>query len=228
MIDKAEIKRIKNLTSSRAERNANGVFVAEGQKLTEDLTASGLEAQTVYKVGQNISQAEMGRISALKTPTDTLAIFKKPEFNFKESDIALVLDGVQDPGNMGTIIRTADWFGVNTIYCSAECADVYSPKVIQATMGSLARVKVVYTDIAALLANAEKPVYGTFLKNAANIYSVGTISSGFIVMGSEGCGISDTVEATITSRIFIPRIGGGESLNVAIATAVCLSLTGKK
>jgi TrmH family RNA methyltransferase len=138
-----------------------------------------------------------------------------------------VLDGVQDPGNLGTIIRTADWFGITNIICSEDTVDAYNPKVVQATMGSLARVNVTYNNLAGLISAAKLPVFGTLL-NGENIYSTNFGTEGLIIMGNEGNGIRPDIQALVTKAITIPRIGKAESLNVAIATAICCSeLTAK-
>lgn len=228
MITKAEIKFIKSLGASRSERRSNGLFIAEGDKIIADFLAAGLTTQAIYRVGDNISSSDLNRISFLKTPTTALALFHIPTYNFERSPIALALDGVQDPGNIGTIVRTADWFGINTIYCSNDSADVFAPKVVQSTMGSLSRVKVEYTDLGNLLSGSKEPIYGTFLENASNIYSEPRPEKAIIVMGNEGNGISPAVEALVSRRIYIARIGGGESLNVAIATAIAMSTLTKE
>ena len=141
--------------------------------------------------------------------------------------LSLVLDGVQDPGNVGTIVRIADWYGIQNIFCSYDCADMFNPKTVQATMGSIARVKVIYTDIIAFIDKCNNlPVYGTFLRGK-NIYKESLSNNGLIVMGSEGKGISSEVEKLVTDRLFIPNFPtdskSSESLNVAVATAITCS-----
>ena len=196
-----------------------------------------------------ITDDELRRISFLQHPQQVLALFEIPDshdskirneeleirnYDMPESSnvadqgnhnsqLSLALDGVQDPGNVGTIIRIADWFGIDTIYCSPDTADVYAPKVVQATMGSLAHVRVIYTDLPTLLSHADCPVYGTLL-DGEDIYSQELSHHGIIVMGNEGNGISDAVRPLVTHRLLIPnyhRDGRtAESLNVAIATAI--------
>ena len=144
----------------------------------------------------------------------------------KQGRLYLALDGVQDPGNLGTIIRIADWFGINTIYCSTDTADVWNPKVVQATMGSIARVSLYYTDLPQMLKSAEVPVYGTLL-DGENIYSQSLSSDGVIVMGNEGNGLSAPVRELVDRKLLIPSFNSSpdmaESLNVAIATAITCS-----
>ena len=183
------------------------------------------------------SEKEMSQISQLQTPPDVLAVFAVPDEQISvaqclvlaKSELVLVLDEVQDPGNLGTIIRTADWFGVRHIVCSSATADVFNGKVVQATMGSLARVQVHYTDLEPFLRDAVRssiPVYGTLL-DGENIYSRPLSSSGILMMGNEGKGISDSLRRYITDSLLIPSFPTGsptaESLNVAVATAVVLA-----
>ena len=155
----------------------------------------------------------------LEIPSDATSAI-----SHQSSKLALALDGVQDPGNVGTIVRIADWFGIDTIYCSPDTADVYGPKVVQATMGSLAHVHIIYTDLVELLSHADVPVYGTLL-DGRNIYEEKLSQEGIIVMGNEGNGISEPVRQLITKRLLIPNYHQSgdetaESLNVAIATAI--------
>ncbi len=225
-------------------RTREGVFVAEGPKVVEDLMevmrpkrliatnewinnkqTDGIEIDIV-------TEEELARLSFLQNPQQVLAVFpilsnNQPEDYTKElkGKLTLALDSVQDPGNLGTIIRIADWFGIETIICSHETADVYNPKVVQATMGSIARVKVIYTDLQKTLKHLSEslPIYGTFL-NGDNIYKSNLSNDGVIVMGNEGRGISKEVAKVITNRILIPNYPEGrkcaDSLNVAIATAI--------
>ena len=225
-------------------RTREGVFVAEGPKVVEDLMevmrpkrliatnewinnkqTDGIEIDIV-------TEEELARLSFLQHPQQVLAVFpilsnKQSEDYTKElkGKLTLALDSVQDPGNLGTIIRIADWFGIETIICSHETADVYNPKVVQATMGSIARVKVIYTDLQKTLKHLSEslPIYGTFL-NGDNIYKSNLSNDGVIVMGNEGRGISKEVAKVITNRILIPNYPEGrkcaDSLNVAIATAI--------
>jgi len=237
--------------SQKKQRDQQGLFIAEGAKLVLDLIRGGLVPQTV--VGEDdaltefnkklsisaqmemidATEADMKSISQLKTPSKLLAVFAKPKgadaFE-KPQDIVLVLDEIQDPGNLGTIIRIADWFGIRRIICSDTCADAFNPKTIQATMGAIARVSVVETDLVELFKHNQLdwklPVYGTFLEGT-NIYKTALKKNGFIVMGNEGKGISAKVSPFVSDKLFIPNYPEGEitseSLNVAAATAIVCS-----
>ena len=164
----------------------------------------------------------------LKTPQDVLAVFEQPHYvaqsNVIEHSLCLALDGVQDPGNLGTIIRLADWFGIEHIFCSQGTVDVYNPKTVQATMGALARVKLYYVNLPELIASLKQtPVYGTFL-DGNNMYDEKLSEHGLIIMGNEGNGISKEVEKLVNKRLYVPNYPlyreTSESLNVAIATAI--------
>lgn len=226
----------------KKNRKAEKVFLAEGPKLVGDLLGhfpcrflaatsewmsrhrSLLQAENIIEV----STDELSRASLLKTPQQVLAIFEQPEY---ETDISVIsrslclaLDDVQDPGNLGTIIRLADWFGIEHIFCSLNTVDVYNPKTIQATMGGIARVKLHYVSLPELIRSLKDiPVYGTFL-DGENMYMQQLSSNGLIVMGNEGNGIGKEVEELITRKLYIPNYPSeretSESLNVAIATAV--------
>ena len=229
-------------------RKANGVFVAEGHKLVGDLLnvfeckylaatagwlnahAEWLDAHTQGLEADEVTEEELRRISFQETPQQVLAVFKQPIYTVDaqkavRENLCLMLDDVQNPGNLGTIVRLADWFGIEHIFCSIGCADVYNPKTVQATMGGLARVKVHYVDLPETLASldADINVYGTFL-DGENIYGKQLSKCGVIVMGNEGNGISKSVEQYVTERLYIPNYPIGrptsESLNVAIATAI--------
>lgn len=180
------------------------------------------QKQKVFEV----SLQEIKKISALQTPQEALAVVEIPEyaknvFDFNKK-IVLVLDGIQDPGNLGTIIRTADWFGFDTVICSLNTVDVYNPKVVQATMGSLSRINVVYTDLAEFLKEQNAPIFGTLL-DGKNIYQQHWTDEGFLILGSEGNGISEEIKVLIDHPVTIPGSGSTESLNVAIAAAICCS-----
>ncbi len=236
MISKNQIKFIRSLELKK-NRKQNGLFVAEGPKVVGDLLHADYKARMLfatkpYPGAELITDDELQRISFLQHPQEILAVFEMPTLNSQpstlNSQLSLALDGVQDPGNLGTIIRIADWFGISTIYCSPETADVYNPKVVQATMGSLAHVQVVYTDLLALVSQLPPsyPVYGTLL-DGENIYQQELTSEGIIVMGNEGNGISQALREHINRRLLIPDFHTGElraeSLNVAIATAITCS-----
>lgn len=222
MISKNKIKLIRSLSSKKG-RDKAGLFVAEGPKVCHDLQAAGFHAQMLLDDEEDVRLA-----SFLQHPQGTLGVFEIPKWAFippNASDLYLALDGVQDPGNLGTIIRIADWFGIRTIYCSMDTADCWNPKVVQATMGSLARVHIYYTDLVRLLANldADYPIYGTLL-DGNDLYASDLSNHGIIIMGNEGNGISPAISERITHRLLIPSYPKGvptaESLNVAIATAI--------
>ena len=176
---------------------------------------------------RELSASELARVSLLQAPQQVVAVFEKPTpAPWQPTDeLALALDGVQDPGNVGTIIRLADWFGIHNILCSPTTADAFAPKVVQATMGALGRVNLHYVDLCEALAKlpVETPIYGTFL-DGSNIYEQTLDTKGLIIMGNEGQGISPAVERFVSKRLFIPRFPldatGSESLNVAMATAI--------
>ncbi|MBR1449087.1 MAG: RNA methyltransferase [Prevotella sp.] len=231
MISKNQIKYVHQLELKKF-RKRDGVFVAEGPKVVGDLLRAGFEAVQLYATGewpdegreaQEVSDEELRKISFLQHPQQVLAVFRMKEKPVADSDLVLALDGVQDPGNLGTIIRIADWFGITTIYCSEDTADAWNPKVVQATMGSIARVNIIYTDLEEMIRRAQVPVYGTLL-DGENIYAQPLSSKGIIVMGNEGNGISAPIRSLITNRLLIPQFHEGpESLNVAIATAITCS-----
>lgn len=239
MLSKNRIKYVHSLELKK-NRKEEGVFLAEGPKLVGDLLGHfpctlllatrqwltlhpHLPAEEVIEVTPD----ELGRASLLKTPQQVLAVFRQPEDTFNpalpERALCLALDDVQDPGNLGTIVRLADWFGIEHIFCSPLTADAYNPKAVQATMGALARVRLHYTPLPPLIRPLRCPVYGTFL-NGGNLYEQPLSREGLIVMGNEGSGIGAEVEALVTCRLLIPSYPSSrptsESLNVAIATAV--------
>lgn len=240
MISKATIKKIHALDMRKFRRNER-LFVAEGPKLVDELCATmkpvyiaalpewisenaKIVSGTEYDI---VSPDELQRASLQKNPQQVIALFPIPEHRFcteqLKDELVLMLDGVQDPGNLGTIARIADWFGIRNIICSTETADIYNPKAIQATMGALARVKFHYIDLLQLLSQYDGPVYGTFL-DGENIYGQELSENGIIVMGNEGKGISQGVGEMINRRLYIPNYPAGtqttESLNVAIATSI--------
>lgn len=240
MLSKNKIKYIRSLELKK-NRKEEKVFVAEGHKLVGDLmglfpcrllagTAGWFSSHPDCHADEmiEVEQEELSRASLQKTPQEVLAIFEQPVY---ESDskvisesLCLALDNVQDPGNLGTIVRLADWFGIEDIFCSAGTVDIFNPKTVQATMGAIARVRVHYCDLPELISSLKGiPVYGTFL-NGNVIYSETLSANGLIVMGNEGNGVSTEVEALINKRLYIPNYPHeretSESLNVAIATAV--------
>ncbi len=236
MVSKNQIKLITSLQQKKY-RKQHELFFAEGIKVIQELLNSNFELYHLYSVDaifdtlpQNkvtlISEAELKKISALTTPNTCLALFRIPEEKpVVESGLILALDDIRDPGNLGTILRLSDWFGISHVVCSNETVDIYNPKVVQATMGSITRVNAVYTDLEAFLEKTELPVFGTFM-DGANIYEQKLPENGIIVMGNEANGISASIEKRTTERIAIPRFGSlqvTESLNVATATAIILS-----
>lgn len=240
-LSKNRIKYIRALDTKK-HRDAEGVFVAEGPKLVEELLGhfscpllvathawTSRHADPACDELIVVTDEELARTSLQKAPREVLGIFRQrrtlPPCDAPRQGLCLALDGIQDPGNLGTIVRLADWFGIRTLFCSADTADLYNPKVVQATMGSLARVAVHYTDLRELIAGQtpDVPVYGTFL-DGENIYRQPLSDRGIIVMGNEGKGIRKELEAIITRKLYVPAYpeshGASESLNVAIATAV--------
>ncbi|MDR1632474.1 MAG: RNA methyltransferase [Dysgonamonadaceae bacterium] len=243
MLSKSKIKYIRSLGMKKF-RNETGCFLAEGNKLVKDILpyfeCELLVAKPSWMAGQGDLHAgeliaaedhDIEKASLLKTPQDVIAVFKQPNYPLdKEAlklDLNLVLDGVQDPGNMGTIVRLADWFGIKNVICSPDTADIFNPKTVQATMGAIARVKVFYTELPVLLADLNDiPVYGAFLEGK-NIYEEPLSANGLIVMGNEGKGVSRPVAGCISRKLYIPNYPAGtattESLNVAVATAIICS-----
>ena len=237
MVSKNQIKLITSLKQKKY-RQKYGLFFAEGTKVISEFYKSDWKLQTLFStnmlpfISENktaiISETELKKISALKTPQDALAVFHLPE-NFSlsvKNEFTVVLDSIQDPGNLGTIIRLCDWFGVSQLICSLDTADCFNPKVVQASMGSLARVKVVYTGLEAYLsAKNNLPVYGAFM-NGKTIYKQQLPENAVLVLGNEGKGISSQVEKFVSQKITIPQFGKHqltESLNVATAAAIILS-----
>jgi TrmH family RNA methyltransferase len=236
MVSKNQIKLITSLQQKKY-RNTNKLFFAEGVKVIQELLQSNFELEHLYSTQddfEEVSKAkktliddnDLKKISALSTPNSCLAVFKIPvEKNKIESGLILALDSIRDPGNLGTILRLCDWFGINQLLCSKETVDIYNPKVVQATMGSIARVNVNYLDLNAFIAQTKLPVFGTFM-DGVNIYKTSLPQEGIIVMGNEANGISAELEKLIQNRLTIPRFGDiqkTESLNVATAAAIVLS-----
>ena len=235
MVSKNQLKLITGLHQKKY-RNANRMFIAEGAKVIHELLQSNFELEMLYvsepifddvstKLRQEVSVSDLKKMTALATPNNCLAIFKMPvQKSIDNKGLIVALDDVRDPGNLGTILRLCDWFGVTQLICSHETVDLYNPKVVQATMGSISRVSVVYCDLAEYLFSSNLPIYGTFMDGEI-IYKQ-TLTDGIIVFGNEANGISKAVEKCITARIAIPRFGDlqrTESLNVAMATSIVLS-----
>jgi len=248
LLSKNKIKQLRSLNLKKFRRS-EGLFVAEGQKLVFDLLDSEMKVREVFCSDDLIATVEgkgfnpknihasqpedLKKISQLKSSPDIVATVHIPEHSLSWEEIAgdlcLALDGVQDPGNLGTIIRLADWFGIRNILCSEDTVDLYNPKTVQATMGAIARIRLHYGNLPNYLQRAgemEIPVYGTFLEGE-NIYSAPLSPNGIIVMGNEGKGISESVEPFIQHKIHIPNFPAdritSESLNVAMATSITCS-----
>jgi RNA methyltransferase, TrmH family len=240
MISKTKIKLIKSL-SQKKFRDETGLFIAEGSKLVLDLApafqcsilAATNEWLTEHKFKADeiieLMPDEFNKISNQKSPQGVTAVFRKPNYDYNLQELSqklsLALDDVQDPGNLGTIIRIADWFGISDIFCSEHSADAFNPKTVQASMGALARVKIHVVNLAEFIKSyqSQMPIYGTFM-NGENIYNKTLTSNGIIVMGNEGNGISPEIENLIIEKILIPNFPIGqvtsESLNVSVATAL--------
>ena len=236
MITRAEILDIKSLATKQG-REELGAFIAEGEKLVGEIRNSSLrirrilQTKPIFAEGELVSEKEMERISQLKSANSVLAVVEIPTRKLANvqpnKNLVLALDRVQNPGNLGTIIRLADWFGISDIVCSEDTADCFNPKVVQATMGAILRVRVHYTNLPKWLAEQrDTKIYGTFLEGE-NIYNAQLDKSGVIVMGNEGQGISDEVAKCVSHKLLIPPYPadrcGSESLNVAVATAVICS-----
>lgn len=236
MVSKNQIKLISSLQQKKF-RQLNQLFIAEGVKVIQELLDANFELEHIYTTeslfksvskqkSTLISEDDLKKISALTVANNCLAVFKIPTTKeFEETGLILALDSVRDPGNLGTIIRICDWFGIRQIICSKDTVDIYNPKVIQATMGSIARVNCIYTDLEVLFQNTKLPIFGTFM-DGENIYKLDLPQEGIIIMGNEANGISVAIESLVKNKIAIPRFGElqkTESLNVATATALILS-----
>lgn len=234
MLSKNQIKLITSLKLKKY-RNQYGFFVVEGVKTIKELLQSNFKLHYLYTVetfnidATNeilISEVDLKKISFLKTPNKALALFEIPKPNpVDASKLIVALDDVRDPGNLGTIIRLCDWFGVSDLVCSIETVDCYNPKVIQATMGSIARVNVVYTDLVDFLNKSKAAKYGAFM-DGENVYGQKLSMAGILVLGNEANGISKAIGDLIDEKVSIPRFGSiqeAESLNVANAAAILLS-----
>ncbi|MGG9972248.1 TrmH family RNA methyltransferase [Ferruginibacter sp. SUN002] len=243
MLSKTYTKYIQSLHQKKS-RDTDGVFIGEGTKVVAELLQTGvflckdilctqkwlesnekLVSEYFAKTPQIIADFELEKISALSTPNEVLAIFEQKERSTIDisGKLNLMLDTIQDPGNLGTIIRIADWFGIENIICANGTAEMYNPKVVQSTMGSIARVNIIYTDLAEWLSkNSKVKVYAAAL-NGADITTVEKIKEGVIIIGNESKGISDALLKLADEKITIPRKGNAESLNAAVATGIILS-----
>lgn len=238
MLSKSQIGFIKSLHQKKY-RKENGIFIIEGIKSIVEFIQSHYQVHSIYYLAQyqsllpnlpaniklfEVNNAELDKISTLQTPQGIIALVHIPkspvlDINKLNNMFSLVLDGVQDPGNLGTIIRTADWFGIKQIICSANTVEVYNPKTVQATMGSLSRVNIFYLDLPSFLSSVKLPIFGAVL-NGTSIYKTDWGKEGLVILGNEGQGITPEVMNTITIPVTIPRVGAAESLNVAISAAI--------
>ena len=250
MLSKNQIKFVNSLKQKKY-REENGLFIAEGNKIVTELLNSSIDVKQIYATSEflrktkieatierfEIKESELERISSLSTANEVLAVCQIPSYNLNietlKDKLTLVLDDIKDPGNLGTIIRIADWFGIETIICSSNTTDVYNSKVVQATMGSIARIKTYYLDLAEFFNSSKSiipnPVYGALLEGE-NIYTSKLSSSGFIIIGNESKGISEDIKSFITDKLYIPSFPDNksgksevESLNAAIATSIICS-----
>jgi len=240
-MDALSFKKMKFIRSLhyKSHRDKTSCFLVEGEKMVTELLQEAPERilfcvatsdfiSTLYDdvLFYYCSADTLNKCSTLKTPNKIIAVVKKQNDDNKSfiqmQKIVLAIDGVQDPGNFGTIMRLADWFDIPTIICSPNTVDCFNPKVIQSSMGSFMRVTVHYTELKAYFAQSTVPIYGTFM-DGESLYSKSLISPSILLMGNEGNGISKELEPYITQRISIPRFGKAESLNVSTATAICLS-----
>lgn len=235
MLSKNELKYIQSLCQKK-QRLAEGLFLAEGVKLVNELLLAGFPVHHVYATPEweapipelpltRVTEEELARMSTLQTPNQVLAVARQrvphgtPTW---KGQLTLVLDGIQDPGNMGTLIRIADWFGITQIVASEDTVELYNPKVIQSTMGSFLRINCWYGNLGNMLSQADVPIYGALL-NGANLYETGRVTEGALVIGNESKGIREQVLPLIQHAVTIPRIGQAESLNAAVATGILLS-----
>ncbi|SDB66352.1 RNA methyltransferase, TrmH family [Flavobacteriaceae bacterium MAR_2010_188] len=232
MLTNNQLKLISSLASKKF-RNQHQLFIVEGEKGIREFLNSKFELYSLfatsdlYKVDYTeVTENELKKISQLTTPNTALALFKLPKQNVtKTKGLVVALDAIRDPGNLGTIIRLCDWFGVEHLICSADTVDCYNPKVVQSTMGSLARIHVVYLDLFEFLENSKSPVYATMLEGHS-IYKTQLPEDAILLMGNEAKGISEKMLGLVEKSITIPRfnkVSNVESLNVATATAICLN-----
>jgi len=245
MLSKSQISFIKSLHQKKY-RKESGIFIIEGIKSIVEFISSSYQLHSIYYTPQfasslptnhaniklfEVNNVELQKISTLQTPQGILALVHIPiqqkiDFKGLRNCFSLVLDDVQDPGNFGTIIRTADWFGIKRVICSENTVEAYNPKTVQSTMGSLCRINVIYTNLNNFLTEAKLPVFGALLAGN-NIYQTDWGNEGLILLGNEGHGISETLLEKITVPVTIPRIGNAESLNVAVSAAIFCSELGR-
>jgi len=235
-LTKARIKWVNSLHHKKT-RDTEKCFVVEGEKMVmEGLEYFGDHLLNLYVLNAHfeeipkeflpqtvvVNERELGQLSELKTPNKFVAVFRKPAPIEQAESFTIVLDGVQDPGNMGTILRLADWYNIKSIVCSSDTVDVYNSKVVQASMGAIFRIDVQYTNLLTFLENANRPIYGALL-NGNNYREVQYAKNGLLVMGNEGSGIRTEIQSLISTSVTIPKYGRAESLNVGTATAILLA-----
>ncbi|MFY8090134.1 MAG: TrmH family RNA methyltransferase [Chitinophagaceae bacterium] len=237
MLSKNEIKHIQSLYHKK-QRDEQGLFLVEGKKMAQELLNSNFLIHKIYAttvwlqhndaqkpITTIVTDDELKKISQLTTPNEVLMIVKAIKASTPKifnQQLTLVVDDLQDPGNFGSIIRIADWFNIPQIICSNNTVDLYNFKVLQATMGSFLRVHIAYTNLEDYLSKTNQPIYGALLKGN-NIFETQLIKDGYLIIGNEGKGISNSLQQLITNPITIPKFGGAESLNAAIATGIIVS-----
>lgn len=235
-LSKNHIKLITSLQQKKY-RQKHKLFVAEGVKVVNELLDSDFELELLFATNEyehlsmfdktvEVSNIELKKISQLKTPNKVLAVFHIPESKIADSDgLTLALDAINDPGNLGTIIRLCDWFGIENLVCSKDTVDCYNQKVVQASMGSLTRIQIMYTDLQPYVSSSKLPVFIADM-DGDNVYTTSLPKEAILIMGNEANGISDEIRALVNAKISVPRFGNmqqTESLNVATATAILLS-----
>lgn len=234
MLSKNELKYIQSLCHKK-HRDETQLFVAEGPKMAQEILNSNFEVRHLYALNKflqqhpnlsvaytEVNERELQAISRLTNANQVVVVAKQKINDHSPSaagTITIVLDAIQDPGNFGTIIRTADWFGITQVVCTEDCVELYNPKVVQATMGSICRVNVSYLNVSQWLNDVSVPVYGALL-NGENVYNLARVEEGVLIIGNEGKGISEELKSFITHPVTIPKAGGAESLNAAIATGI--------
>lgn len=235
MLSKNELKYIQSLCQKK-QRTAERLFIAEGVKLVKELVDASYPVKHIYALDEwdapvtaipitRISAIELGKMSSLQTPNQVLAVVEQREPTGEPvltGKRTLVLDGIQDPGNLGTLIRIADWFGISQIIASLDTVELYNPKVVQSTMGSFLRVNIWYKDLSIVLNQQQVPVYGALLEGES-MYKINPLTEGVLLIGNESKGIREHLLPFITHQVTIPRIGKAESLNAAVATGILLA-----